>query len=53
MLNKTDEYYTPEEAAAILKVHLNTIYNWLNNGELKGVKIGDLWRIHKDDLPRK
>jgi len=46
------QYYTPEEVAKILKVHLNTIYNWLASGELKGCKVGDLWRIRREDLPK-
>ncbi len=38
---------TPADAADLLKVHLNTIYRWLESGELKGVKIGDTWRVDK------
>ena len=36
---------TPEEAAAALKVHRQTIYALLDTGELPGRKIGRQWRI--------
>ncbi|MBE3142186.1 MAG: helix-turn-helix domain-containing protein [Thermoplasmata archaeon] len=52
MNSEVSEYYTPEEASKILVVHLNTIYNWLRKGELKGFKIGGIWRIRKEDLPK-
>jgi len=44
---------TPQEAATMLKVHVNTIYRWIESGELKGVKIADTWRIDQVDLEHK
>ncbi len=44
------EYLTVAEAAALLKVAPNTIRDWLKSGELKGSKIGRLWRIRQCDL---
>ena len=50
MTNDIEELLTPEEVAALLKVERNTIYIWLRANELKGVKVGDLWRVRKSDL---
>lgn len=40
-----ETYLNIKEAAALLKVHENTVRNWLNRGDLPGVKLGNLWRI--------
>lgn len=34
-----DRYYTPEEAATILHVHVATIYRWVKQGVLPDRKI--------------
>lgn len=39
------QYYTPQEAAAILRVSQTTIYNWLRDKTLDGMKIGARWRV--------
>ena len=39
-----------KEAARILGVSLGTIYNRINNGELKSRKIGSVIRVSKSDL---
>lgn len=44
------EMLTPEEVAQKLKVSRRTIYLWLRQGRLKGVKVGDLWRIPESAL---
>jgi len=44
------EMLTPEEVARKLKVSRRTIYLWLRQGRLKGVKVGDLWRIPESAL---
>ena len=41
------ETYTVKEAAVLLGVHINTIYNWIHNGRLYAFKIGRAWRIPK------
>lgn len=41
-----DTYLTLREAAELLKVHENTIRNWLKSGDLPGRQIGRLWRIN-------
>ncbi|MDI6854529.1 MAG: helix-turn-helix domain-containing protein [Deltaproteobacteria bacterium] len=46
-----EKLYTPEEAAAVLRVKPRTIMEWLRQGKLKGVKLGGkLWRIREADL---
>lgn len=46
----TDEYYTPQEVAELLKLHYNTIRRMIKQGELPAEKIGRQWRIRKADL---
>jgi len=41
---------TPEEVAERLVVSPNTIRTWLRTGELKGIKVGRLWRIKESYL---
>jgi len=47
-----EKYYTPEEIAANLKVSRKTIYNWIQEGRLKAIKIGHFWRISESELNR-
>lgn len=44
------ELFTPQEIATMLKVPRKTVYAWLHQGKLKGVKAGDLWRIPRESL---
>ncbi|MGQ9779724.1 MAG: helix-turn-helix domain-containing protein [Bacillota bacterium] len=44
------EVFSPEEAAAYLRVHPQTVYKLLRRGELPGRKVGQLWRISKKAL---
>lgn len=41
---------TPLEVMDILGVGKNTIYNLLSSGQLKGFRIGKIWRITGDAL---
>lgn len=42
--------YTPEEVAKDLKTTRRTVYRWLTNGALRGLRAGDMWRIAEQDL---
>lgn len=42
--------YTIEEAAAYLKVKPHTVRAWIQQGKIKSFSLGDLVRIHEDDL---
>jgi excisionase family DNA binding protein len=46
------EYLTPEEIAAILKVHPKTVRDWLRAGELKGIRLKGVWRVAREELDR-
>lgn len=41
---------TPEEAAEMLGLSIQTIQKWLRSGKLKGSKVGNLWRIDPKDV---
>lgn len=43
-------YYTVEEAAELLGVHIHTLQSRLRNGEIAGKKISGEWRIYKASL---
>jgi excisionase family DNA binding protein len=45
-----DTIYTIEETAHILKIKPRTVRQWITDGKLKSFKIGDLVRVHEDDL---
>ena len=53
--NKTQEpangiYYTVDEAAELLGVHVRTVQARLRDGTLNGKKLSGVWRIYKDSL---
>ena len=41
---------TVGDAAEVLQVHPNTIYNWIHSGKLWAFKLGRAWRIPKEGL---
>jgi len=42
---------TAPQVAQILHIHINTVYNYLEKGLLKGTKLNDYrWRIKQEDL---
>lgn len=46
----TNDYLTPEQVATALSVSLETVYLWLRNKSLPGLKAGRLWRIRPEEL---
>lgn len=50
--DRVEPIYTPEEVAAIFRVTADTIRVLLNAGELRGFKIGKMWRITHTELQR-
>ena len=44
------EVYTLDEVAAKLQVTRRTLYAYLRDGQLKGIKIGREWRISETNL---
>ena len=43
-------YASPAEAATFYSVSLSTIYNWINSGALKAVRIGRTLRVDLDQF---
>ncbi len=48
----TEEYLTPAEIAKRLKITERTVYRWLDAGQLRGVKLGRVWRVRTNDLEK-
>jgi len=45
-------YYTPEELARALKVSGETVRARLRRGEIKGLRLGRIWRVPRDEVER-
>lgn len=45
-----DEIITAQELAALLKIHLRTVYKLAEKGAIPGNRIGRSWRFNKRDL---
>jgi excisionase family DNA binding protein len=45
-----DDVLTPEEAAALFKVKVRTVYDWLQRGQIPGRKVGKVWRLSRRAL---
>ena len=41
-----------EELAQYLNLQKQTIYNWLNQKKLSGIKIGGVWRFDKKEIDK-
>ena len=39
-----------EELADYLRIQRQTIYNWLNQGKISGIKVGGVWRFDRKDV---
>jgi excisionase family DNA binding protein len=50
MIMSLPALYTAEETAAKLKVTRRAVYRWLSTGKLKGLRIGQHWRIAEEEL---
>lgn len=47
---KTEQYYSIEEVAKMLKVAYLTVYRWIQAGKLKAIKAGKQYRITETQL---
>lgn len=43
-------YYTVDEAAELLGVHVRTVQARLRDGTLKGKKLSGIWKIYRKSL---
>ena len=41
-----------EDLANYLKLRKQTIYNWLNQNKISGIKVGGVWRFDKKDIDK-
>ena len=41
-----------EDLAKYLKLQKQTIYNWLNQRKITGMKIGGVWRFDKQEIDK-
>jgi len=48
----SEKYYSPEEIAERFNLKPGTVRSWINQGKLKAVKLGNLWRIPEEELQR-
>ena len=39
-----------EDLARYLKLQKQTIYNWLNQSKITGIKVGGVWRFEKREI---
>jgi len=46
------KYITVQEAAEILSIHPRTVTKYLTQGQIKGAKMGRLWRLDEQDVHR-
>lgn len=52
ILKEENQLYTVEEVTALLGLSKKTVYNYLRAGDLKGVKVGRLWRVSDSNLKK-
>lgn len=39
-----------DELAGYLKLKRQTIYNWLHQGKISGIKVGGVWRFERKEI---
>ncbi len=39
-----------DELAGYLRLRKQTIYNWLSQGKISGIKVGGVWRFDRRDV---
>ena len=51
-IKNNDNLLTPQQVAAILQVHVLTIYGYIRRGKLDAVRLGRSYRVIPNDLTR-
>lgn len=49
-IDSMEEIMTPSEVAALLKIHLKTVYKLAERGVIPGNRIGRSWRFSRGDV---
>lgn len=44
------QIYTLNDVAVLLQMSPRTIYNFISNGQLKGIKFGNKWRFTEEQI---
>lgn len=44
------EFYTPQEVARKLRLHVNTVYEYIRMGKLRAARFGNRYRITETDI---
>lgn len=52
MKREMNTLLTVDELAEYLGLKKQTIYNWLHQGKISGIKIGKVWRFEKDEIDK-
>lgn len=47
------EWMTPEETAEYLKIHIQTVYDYIRKKKIPAVKVGRHYRIPREELDRR
>jgi excisionase family DNA binding protein len=50
MVTTEPRFYTVEEVAQLLRVSARTVYRLVERGELRALRVGDLYRISQENL---
>jgi len=45
-----EQFYTPQEVSAMLKVAYLTVYRWIRASKLPAYKVEKQYRVRKEDL---
>lgn len=53
IMTETPIFISPKELAAILDVHLRTVYRYLAEGTVESIKVGGLRKINKMETLKK
>ncbi len=49
-MNEAKEFYSPDEVAELLGLHVRTVRRFIREGKLKAVQVGKQYRIASNDL---
>lgn len=47
---ENEKYYSPNDIAMKFSLKPNTVRKWINEGKLKAIKLGDVWRVPESAL---
>lgn len=51
-MNMKKKTYTVKEVAEVLAYHRGTVKEFLRKGKIKGLKVGNQWRVTEDEIKR-